>query len=87
MDANRYIQHPASSSTTPSRRSNAIAENIAADLEGFSRHAGRSTVNTDDVLLITRRNDALHGIMKDVVDKELVKKGKQKARRQPVAKK
>jgi len=61
-------------------------ENIAADLEGFSRHAGRTTVNTDDVLLITRRNDALHGIMKDVVDKESVKKGKQKAGGRPAAK-
>jgi centromere protein S len=45
-------------------------ENVAADLESFSRHAGRSTITTDDVLLITRRNDALYGIMREFVDKE-----------------
>ncbi|TVY54978.1 Centromere protein S [Lachnellula suecica] len=55
------------------------AENVAQDLESFSRHAGRTTVTTDDVLLITRRNDALHGIMEDFVEKEQAKaKGKGK---------
>ena len=44
--------------------------NVATDLEAFSRHAGRTTVTTDDVLLVTRRNDALHDIMKDFIDKE-----------------
>lgn len=51
-----------------------FAENVATDLESFSRHAGRTTVMTDDVLLITRRNDALHGIIKDFIDKEKSKK-------------
>lgn len=50
--------------------------NVATDLESFSRHAGRTTVTTDDVLLITRRNDALHDIIKDFIDKEKSKKGK-----------
>jgi hypothetical protein len=31
---------------------------------------------TDDVLLVTRRNDALHKIVKDFVDKEKAKNGK-----------
>jgi len=44
-------------------------ENVATDLETFSRHAGRSTVTTDDVLLVTRRNDALHGIIEDFIDR------------------
>ena len=35
---------------------------------------------TDDVLLITRRNEALHGMMKDFVDKEKAKSGKGKTR-------
>jgi centromere protein S len=48
---------------------------VAVDLESFSRHAGRTTVTTDDVLLITRRNDALHDIMKDFVDKEKANNG------------
>ncbi|KAG9247538.1 kinetochore component CENP-S-domain-containing protein [Calycina marina] len=51
-------------------------ENVSVDLESFARHAGRNTINTDDVLLITRRNDALHGIMKDFVHNEKVKSGK-----------
>lgn len=59
--------------------------NVATDIESFSRHAGRTTVTTDDVLLVTRRNDALHGIMKDFVDKEKAKnersKGKGRAKK------
>lgn len=60
-----------------------VSENVAADLESFSRHAGRSTVTADDVLLVTRRNDALHGLMKDFVDKEKAKKGVGKPRGRP----
>ena len=45
-------------------------ENTAIDLETFSRHAGRSTISTDDVLLIARRNEALHGIMREFVESE-----------------
>ncbi|KAH8594610.1 kinetochore component CENP-S-domain-containing protein [Bisporella sp. PMI_857] len=51
-------------------------ENVSVDLESFCRHAGRTTINTDDVLLIARRNDALHDIMKDFIDKESAKNGK-----------
>ncbi|KAI0119909.1 kinetochore component CENP-S-domain-containing protein [Nemania sp. FL0031] len=58
-------------------------ENVALDLESFSRHAGRSTVTTDDVLLLARRNNDLHGIIKDFVDRGKVAnvKGKGKSRR------
>lgn len=45
------------------------SENVAQDLESFSRHAGRTTVTTDDVLLVTRRNEALQGIMVDFVER------------------
>ncbi|KAI2623431.1 kinetochore component CENP-S-domain-containing protein [Xylaria nigripes] len=45
-------------------------ENVAIDLESFSRHAGRSTITTDDVLLLARRNEHLHNIMKDFIDKD-----------------
>ncbi|KAK4458359.1 putative apoptosis-inducing taf9-like domain 1 family [Cladorrhinum samala] len=45
-------------------------ESVAIDLENFSRHAGRTTITTDDVLLLARRNQDLHGIIKDLVDKE-----------------
>lgn len=57
-------------------------ENVAVDLESFSRHANRTTVTTDDVLLLARRNQDLHGIIKDVVDEQKaakVAKGKSKS--------
>ena len=47
-----------------------MAETVAQDLENFAKHAGRSTVTTDDVLLLTRRNDALHDIIKEFIDNE-----------------
>ncbi|KAK5627166.1 hypothetical protein RRF57_002881 [Xylaria bambusicola] len=55
-------------------------ENVALDLESFSRHAGRSTITTDDVLLLARRNGDLHNIIKDFVDKEKAAKAKGKSK-------
>ena len=52
---------------------------MATDLESFSRHAGRTTVREDDVLLLTRRNEALQTIMKDFVDREKAEAGKKSA--------
>ena len=46
------------------------AENVAIDLESFSQHAGRTTVTTDDVLLLARRNMDLQGMIKDFIDKQ-----------------
>ncbi|KAL7797568.1 kinetochore component CENP-S domain-containing protein [Trichoderma ceciliae] len=43
-------------------------ENVAIDLETFCNHAGRTTVTTDDVLLLARKNPDLHQIMKTFVD-------------------
>lgn len=57
---------------------------MALDLESFSRHAGRTTVQTDDVLLLARRNSDLHDIIKDFVDEQnaaKVSKGKGRAKR------
>lgn len=56
-------------------------ENIAQDLEGFSRHAGRTTVNTDDVLLLARRNADLHNIIKDYVDELKADKAKRSTKK------
>ena len=53
-------------------------ENVAQDLESFARHAGRTTITTDDVMLITRRNEALGEIMKDFVDREKAEKEQEK---------
>jgi centromere protein S len=62
---------------------NESVENISTDLEAFAHHAGRTTINTDDVLLITRRTEGLNAIMKDFIDREKAKKGVQKARGRP----
>jgi hypothetical protein len=43
---------------------NAPQANTARDLEVFSKHAGRKAINTDDVMLLTRRNDALETMLK-----------------------
>ncbi|KAK5993287.1 Centromere protein S [Cladobotryum mycophilum] len=43
-------------------------ENVAIDLESFSQHAGRTTVTTDDVLLLARKNPDLQQIMRAFVD-------------------
>ncbi|KAB5563327.1 kinetochore component CENP-S-domain-containing protein [Coniochaeta sp. 2T2.1] len=56
-------------------------ESVAIDLESFSRHAGRTTINTDDVLLMTRRNDDLQDMIRDFIDKEKAKKARAKSRR------
>ncbi|KAL6849556.1 MHF histone-fold complex component [Amphichorda felina] len=44
------------------------AENVAIDLESFSGHAGRTTVTTDDVLLLARKNPDLHQLMEEFID-------------------
>lgn len=65
-------------------QSNMSTENVALDLESFSRHAGRTTVQTDDVLLLARRNSDLHAIIKDFVDEQVaakVSKGQGRAKR------
>jgi hypothetical protein len=60
----------------------AMSENVAMDLESFSQHAGRTTITTDDVLLLARRNQDLYSVIKDEVDKEKAarEKGKGKKR-------
>ena len=43
-------------------------ETAAVDLESFAKHAGRTTVKTDDVMLLTRRNDGLEQILKKAME-------------------
>ena len=42
-----------------------LSGNTAVDLESFSRHAGRSTINPEDVMLLTRRNEGLEQILRE----------------------
>ncbi|EXJ84688.1 hypothetical protein A1O3_05358 [Capronia epimyces CBS 606.96] len=37
--------------------------NVAVDLEAFAKHGGRRTITTDDVMLLTRRNEGLEQIL------------------------
>ncbi|KAL1589069.1 hypothetical protein WHR41_02282 [Cladosporium halotolerans] len=39
-------------------------ENVSHDLEAFAKHAGRSTINTSDVLLLARKNEGLEDVLK-----------------------
>ncbi|KAK5662985.1 hypothetical protein OQA88_6399 [Cercophora sp. LCS_1] len=59
-----YILHSGAFILTPR------AETVAKDLEAFSRHAGRTTITNDDVMLLARRNSDLHRILKEIVDKQ-----------------
>jgi centromere protein S len=42
----------------------APAANTSHDLEVFAAHGGRKTITTDDVMLLTRRNDALETMLR-----------------------
>lgn len=39
-------------------------ENVAHDLEAFAKHAGRTTINSKDVVLLGRRNEGLEEVLK-----------------------
>ncbi|KIW12220.1 hypothetical protein PV08_09496 [Exophiala spinifera] len=43
--------------------------NVAIDLESFAKHAGRTTIKTDDVMLLTRRNEGLETILREELKK------------------
>ncbi|EON64767.1 hypothetical protein W97_04000 [Coniosporium apollinis CBS 100218] len=47
----------------------------AKDLETFAAHAGRTTINTSDVLLLARRNDGLESVLKTFVDEHRAANG------------
>ncbi|KAL1297555.1 hypothetical protein AAFC00_006123 [Neodothiora populina] len=38
------------------------------DLEAFTKHAGRSTIDTKDVMLLTRRNEDLKTILQNSLE-------------------
>lgn len=93
MDANRYLTlsfpfHLSpfyhllpSSIARVIRLLTRCTENVATDLESFCNHAGRTTVTTDDVLLLARKNPDLHQIMKEFVDRRRAEKEAVKGRR------
>ena len=44
-------------------------QNSAHDLDLFSKHAGRNVITTDDVMLLTRRNEALEALLGQELDR------------------
>jgi hypothetical protein len=46
-----------------------VPGNAAIDLESFAKHAGRTTIRTDDVMLLTRRNEGLETILRKELKK------------------
>jgi len=44
------------------------AENSSKDLESFAKHAGRTQINADDVLLLARRNEGLESLLRGFVE-------------------
>jgi centromere protein S len=55
------------SRTLPSADFSCAVENVSHDLEAFAKHAGRSTINTSDVLLLARSNEGLQDVLKQQV--------------------
>ena len=53
-----------------------ITANTARDLSTFSAHAGRKIINTDDVMLLTRRNDALETMLKGELERMRAAEGR-----------
>ncbi|KAK2748004.1 hypothetical protein FQN57_001595 [Myotisia sp. PD_48] len=49
-------------------------ESVSQDLEMFAKHAGRSTINVSDILLLARRNSGLESILRAYADKEEARK-------------
>ncbi|MCJ1340806.1 hypothetical protein MMC09_006102 [Bachmanniomyces sp. S44760] len=44
-------------------------ENVAMDLECFAKHAKRQTIRTEDVMLLSRRNEGLESVLRAFLDR------------------
>ncbi|KKK25197.1 hypothetical protein P175DRAFT_0530286 [Aspergillus ochraceoroseus IBT 24754] len=45
-------------------------ETASQDLEAFAKHAGRSTINVSDVMMLARRNEGLESILRAFVEQQ-----------------
>lgn len=45
-------------------------ESTSMDLKSFAKHAGRSTISTDDVMLLSRRNEGLETVLRSYMAKQ-----------------
>ena len=82
MGTNRYLSLLVLRTTSHSETKVAPLVTASADLESFSAHAsrpGRPTITADDVLLLARRNEDLHGLVKEAMDEVKEVREKRKA--------
>ena len=65
-----------------------IVANTSRDLETFAKHAGRRVINTDDVMLLSRRNEGLETLLRNTLEEMKARDaaGQSKAGRKPAAK-
>ncbi len=50
-------------------------------MESFAKHAGRTTVTTEDVMLLTRRNEGLEAVLRAVLEEQRREKGEAGAKK------
>lgn len=67
------------------------AANTSRDLETFAKHGGRTTINTSDVMLLSRRNEGLENVLQRTLDEIRARDGRaapaeKKARGRPTGK-
>lgn len=62
-------------------------QQFAEDLEMFAKHAKRSTINADDVKLLTRRSQKLHNFISQKHEAYLEEKQETKKAKKPRSKK
>ncbi|XP_064642279.1 centromere protein S-like [Lineus longissimus] len=53
-------------------------QSMSLDLEAFAKHAKRSTIQPDDVLLLVRKSQRLYEHMKDISDGQAAEKKERK---------
>jgi centromere protein S len=49
-------------------------ETASKDLDSFAKHAGRTTITTEDVMLLTRRNEGLEEVIRKFIETEKANK-------------
>ena len=55
-------------------------DTLVHELRSCGRHAGRSTISTDDVMLLSRRNEGLEAVLRNYLDKQNAGKSNGKKR-------
>jgi hypothetical protein len=67
MGTIRFVSCPLAVNYPPTNVCN--LESVARDLESFAKHAGRTQISTDDVMLLARRNEGLEALLRSYVEK------------------